>query len=108
MLFFQLPDDLPFEKLLIEAKKLYDEYPPESIINDVRDFDKKRRCKEQEWKAKAEASRKERERQRGLKLAIPSRRIIPYPRLRSYSTITVVTILAIGIYAFLKTGTVLN
>ncbi|XP_043288689.1 TBC1 domain family member 20 [Venturia canescens] len=103
-----LPDDLPFEKLLIDAKKLYDEYPPESIINDVRDFDQKRRCKEQEWKAKAEASRKERERQRQLKVAIPSRTIIPYPRLRSYRTITVVTILAIGIYAFFKTNNVLN
>ncbi|NEV49190.1 hypothetical protein EUZ93_01540 [Wolbachia pipientis] len=62
-LHFQLPDDLPFETLLVEAKNLYRKYPPESISNDVRDYDYKRKIKEQEWKAKAEANRQERERQ---------------------------------------------
>ncbi|XP_063993796.1 TBC1 domain family member 20 isoform X2 [Diachasmimorpha longicaudata] len=101
-----LPDDLPFEELLLKAKNLYRDYPPESITTDVRDFDQKRRCKEREWKQKAEASRLERERLRRLKVAVPQPRI-PY-RLRSYRTITVVTIIAIGLYAFLKTGSGLN
>ena len=101
-----LPDDLPFETLLIEAKDLYSQYPPESINNDVREYDRKRKCKEQEWKAKAEASRQERERQRQLKIVQSTPRI-PY-RIRSYKTITVVTILALGLYAFLKSSSGLN
>ncbi|XP_015610596.1 TBC1 domain family member 20 [Cephus cinctus] len=101
-----LPEDLPFEQLLVDATNLYRQYPPESISNDVRDYDNKRRCKEQEWKSKAEASRKERERQRQLRVAIPANRL-PY-RIRSYKTITVVTILAIGLYAFLKTSSGIN
>lgn len=101
-----LPDDLPFEKLLIDAKDLYRQYPPESIINDVKDYDRKRRCKEQEWKTKAEASRQERERQRRLKVVQTAPRI-SY-RIRSYKTITVVTILALGLYAFLKSSSGLN
>lgn len=101
-----LPDDLPFEALLIEAKNLYRQYPPESISNDVRDYDHKRKIKEQEWKAKAEASRQERERQRKLKIVQATPRI-SY-RIRSYKTITVVTILALGIYAFIRSSTGLN
>ncbi|KAL2712610.1 TBC1 domain family member 20 [Vespula squamosa] len=101
-----LPDDLPFETLLIDAKNLYRQYPPESINKDVKDYDCKRRCKEQEWKAKAEASRQERERQRRLKIVKATPRI-PY-RIRSYKTITVVTILALGLYAFLKSTSSLN
>lgn len=101
-----LPDDLPFETLLIDAKKLYRDYPPESISNDVREYDHKRRCKEQEWKAKAEASRQERERLRQLRIVASTPRI-PY-RIRSYKTITVVTILALGLYAFLKSSSGLN
>ncbi|XP_012283663.1 TBC1 domain family member 20 isoform X2 [Orussus abietinus] len=100
-----LPDDLPFENLLHAATKLYREYPPESISTDVTDYDNKRRSKEEEWKAKAEASRKEREKQRQLQVALPRR--IPY-RIRNYKTITVVTILALGLYAFLKTSSALN
>ncbi|XP_047350218.1 TBC1 domain family member 20 [Vespa velutina] len=101
-----LPDNLPFETLLIDAKNLYCQYPPESINKDVKDYDCKRRCKEQEWKAKAEASRQERERQRRLKIVKAAPRI-PY-RIRSYKTITVVTILALGLYAFLKSTSSLN
>ncbi|KAI4504246.1 hypothetical protein M0802_000717 [Mischocyttarus mexicanus] len=101
-----LPNDLPFETLLINAKNLYRQYPPESIIKDVKDYDSKRRYKEQEWKMKAEASRQERERQRRLKIVKASPRI-PY-RIRSYKTITVVTILALGLYAFLKSTSGLN
>lgn len=97
---------MPFETLLIDATNLYHQYPPESINKDVKDYDRKRRCKEQEWKAKAEASRQERERQRRLKIVKPTPRI-PY-RIRSYKTITVVTILALGLYAFLKTTSSLN
>ncbi|PBC33455.1 TBC1 domain family member 20 isoform X1 [Apis cerana] len=101
-----LPDDLPFEKLLVEAKNLYRQYPPESINNDVREYDQKRKSKEQEWKAKAEASRQEREKQRQLRIVqlVPR---IPY-RIRSYKTITVVTILALGLYAFLRSSSGLN
>ncbi|XP_012540167.1 TBC1 domain family member 20 [Monomorium pharaonis] len=101
-----LPDDLPFENLLVEAKNLYRQYPPESISNDVKDYDHKRKIKEQEWKAKAEASRQERERQRKLKIVQSTPRI-SY-RIRSYKTITVVTILALGIYAFIRSSTGLN
>lgn len=85
---------------------MYSQYPPESINNDVREYDRKRKCKEQEWKAKAEASRQERERQRQLKIVQSTPRI-PY-RIRSYKTITVVTILALGLYAFLKSSPSLN
>lgn len=105
-LFSQLPDDLPFETLLVNATNLYRQYPPESIKNDVRDYDFKRRRKEQEWKAKAEENRQERERQRKLRV-VQSQPRIPY-RIRSYKTITVVTILALGLYAFLKTSSGLN
>ncbi|KAK2587099.1 hypothetical protein KPH14_002865 [Odynerus spinipes] len=101
-----LSDDLPFEMLLIDAKNLYRQYPPESISNDVKDYDRKRRCKEQQWKTKAEASRQERERQRRLKIVQATPRI-SY-RIRSYKTITVVTILALGLYAFLKSSSSLN
>ncbi|OXU27335.1 hypothetical protein TSAR_007295 [Trichomalopsis sarcophagae] len=101
-----LPDDLPFEKLLFHSTKLYQQYPPESIDNDVRDFDYRRRRKEQEWRNKTEAIRLERERQRKLKVSRTQPRI-PY-RLKSYKTITVVTILAIGLYAFLKSSSGLN
>ncbi|XP_017764667.1 PREDICTED: TBC1 domain family member 20 isoform X2 [Eufriesea mexicana] len=101
-----LPDDLPFETLLIEAKHLYHQYPPESISNDVREYDRKRKCKEQEWKAKAEASRQEREKQRQHRIMKSASRI-PY-RIRSYKTITVVTILAVGLYAFLRSSSGLN
>ncbi|KAL0132731.1 hypothetical protein PUN28_000459 [Cardiocondyla obscurior] len=101
-----LPDDLPFETLLIEAKNLYRQYPPESISNDVKDYDYKRKIKEQEWKAKAEASRLERERQRKLKV-VQSKPRLSY-RIRNYKTITVVTILALGIYAFIRSSTGLN
>ncbi|XP_031846938.1 TBC1 domain family member 20 isoform X2 [Nomia melanderi] len=101
-----LPDDLPFETLLIEAKVLYRQYPPESISNDVREYDQKRKCKEQEWKAKAEALRQEREKQRQVKI-VKSMSRLPY-RIRNYKTITVVTILAIGLYAYFKSSTGLN
>ena len=101
-----LPDDLPFETLLLEAKLLYRQYPPESISNDVIEYDQKRKHKEQEWKAKAEASRQERERQNQLRI-VQSNRRIPY-RIRSYKTITVVTILALGLYAFFRTSSGLN
>ncbi|XP_003708027.1 TBC1 domain family member 20 isoform X2 [Megachile rotundata] len=101
-----LPDDLPFETLLVEAKVLYRQYPPESISNDVIEYDRKRKRKEQEWKAKAEASRQERERQRQLRIVRSTPRI-PY-RIRSYKTITVVTILALGLYAFLRSSSGLN
>lgn len=33
---FQLPDDLPFEYLLVNSTKLYKKYPPELIEKDVR------------------------------------------------------------------------
>lgn len=101
-----LPDDLPFETLLIEAKNLYRQYPPESISNDVIEYDRKRKCKEQEWKTKAETSRQEREKQQRFRIARPTPRI-PY-RIRSYKTITVVTILALGLYAFLRSSSGLN
>ncbi|XP_050448544.1 TBC1 domain family member 20 isoform X1 [Cataglyphis hispanica] len=101
-----LPDNLPFESLLVEAKDLYQKYPPESISNDVKDYDHKRKIKEQEWKAKAEAGRQERERQRKLNIVQSTPRI-SY-RIRSYKTITVVTILALGIYAFIRSSTGLN
>ncbi|KOC68057.1 TBC1 domain family member 20 [Habropoda laboriosa] len=101
-----LPHDLPFETLLIEAKNLYRKYPPESISNDVREYDRKRKFKEQEWKAKAEASRQEREKQRQLRIVQSTPRI-PY-RIRSYKTITMVTILALGLYAFLRSSSGLN
>lgn len=91
----------------MRAKNLYRDYPPESISKDVCDYDKKRRSKEQEWKLKAETNKRELERQRKLKVAVPQSRSIPY-RLNGYRTITMVTILAIGIYAFLKTGSGLN
>ncbi|XP_043467109.1 TBC1 domain family member 20 isoform X1 [Leptopilina heterotoma] len=99
-----LPDDLPIENLLVNAKNLYHRHPPGSINNDVKDYDLKRRRKEQEWKTKVEAARLERENK--LKIVQPRRRI-PY-RMRSYKTITVVTIIAIGLYAFLKSSTGLN
>lgn len=98
---------MPFEKLLYRTTELYNLYPPESIENDVRDFDHRRSRKEQEWKAKSEANRLERERQRKLKVAVPPRQRMPY-RLKSYKTITVVTILAFGLYAFLKGSSPLN
>lgn len=101
-----LPEDLPFETLLVEAKNLYRKYPPESIENDVRDYDNKRRQKEQEWKRMAEKNRKERERRSRLQVAVPHPRL-PY-RVGSYRTIAVVTVLALGIYAFLKTSSGLN
>ncbi|KAH0534845.1 TBC1 domain family member 20 isoform X2 [Cotesia glomerata] len=101
-----LPSTLPFEDLLTNAKTLYHDYPPESIVKDVHDYDRKRRCKEQEWKLKAEASRKYSEKQRQLKVSLPKSRL-PY-HFKSYRTITVVTILAIGLYAFLKTGSGIN
>jgi hypothetical protein len=31
----QVPDDLPFESLLKQAMKLYEDYPPESIQVEV-------------------------------------------------------------------------
>ncbi|XP_051158357.1 TBC1 domain family member 20 [Leptopilina boulardi] len=99
-----LPDNLPIENLLVNANNLYHRYPPGTINKDVRDYDLKRRRKEQEWKAKVEASRKERE--NNLKI-VQSRRRLPY-RMRSYKTITVVTIIALGLYAFLKTSSGLN
>lgn len=97
---------MPFETLLLEAKLLYRQYPPESISNDVIEYDQKRKHKEQEWKAKAEASRQERERQNQLRI-VQSNPRIPY-RIRSYKTITVVTILALGLYAFFRSSSGLN
>ncbi|XP_014215444.1 TBC1 domain family member 20 [Copidosoma floridanum] len=102
-----LPDNLPFEGLLHQSTTLYHQYPPESIDNAVKDFDQRRRCKEQEWKMKAEACRQERERLRKLKVVQHAPPKIPY-RLKSYKTITVVTILALGLYAFLKSSSGLN
>ncbi|XP_034933746.1 TBC1 domain family member 20 [Chelonus insularis] len=101
-----LPLDLPIEDLLSNATKLYNNYPPESIGKDVYEYDRKRHKKEQEWKLKAIASRKEREKQCQLKVAVPRHRLAYH--LKSYRTITVVTILAIGLYAFIKTGSGLN
>lgn len=101
-----LPDDLPFEKLLFDSTKLYQQYPPESIINDVKDFDRKRKNKEDEWKIKTEACHQERERQKQSNVVVVARPSnIP---LKSYKTITVVTILALGLYAFLKSSSGLN
>ncbi|XP_014230016.1 TBC1 domain family member 20 [Trichogramma pretiosum] len=102
-----LPDDLPFEKLLYHTTKLYQLFPPDSIDSDVREFDFKRRRKEQEWKSRTEAVRNERERQRSLRVARTQQPKIPI-RLRNYKTFTVVTILAFGLYAFLKTSSGLN
>ncbi|XP_046469803.1 TBC1 domain family member 20 isoform X1 [Neodiprion pinetum] len=101
-----LPEDLPFENLLVDAKDLYQKYPPDSIENDVRDYDNKRRRKEQEWKRVAEKNRQERERRSRLQVAVPHPRL-PY-RVGSYRTIAVVTVLALGIYAFLKSSSGLN
>ena len=85
---------------------LHDKFPPDSISNDVEEFDNIRRRKENEWKAKSEAIRTERERQKKLKVARTQARV-PY-RLKSYKTFTVVTIIALGLYAFLKTSSGLN
>ncbi|XP_008549043.1 TBC1 domain family member 20 isoform X2 [Microplitis demolitor] len=101
-----LPSDLPFENLLVNAETLYRDYPPVSIIKNVHDYDKKRRRKEQEWKLKAEDSKRKSEKQRQLKVSLPQSRL-PY-HFKRYRTITVVTILAIGLYAFLKTGSGIN
>lgn len=98
---------MPFEKLLYHTTKLYQLFPPDSIDSDVREFDFKRRRKEQEWKSRTEAVRNERERQRSLRVARTQQPKIPI-RLRSYKTFTVVTILAFGLYAFLKTSSGLN
>ncbi|XP_026468768.1 TBC1 domain family member 20 isoform X2 [Ctenocephalides felis] len=46
-----LPDDLPFEKLLISAAKLYEKYPPEELEKDVQimmDKERDQRLKEQQ------------------------------------------------------------
>lgn len=32
---FQLPDDLPFEYLLIKSEKLYEQYPPHILHKDI-------------------------------------------------------------------------
>lgn len=95
-----LPGNLPFETLLVEATNLYKDYPPESINNDVREYDHRRRKKEQEWKMMAATKRLDLVGHKKL----PK---IPY-RIRSYKTITVVTILALGLYAFLKSSSGLN
>ena len=33
----RIPNELPFEKLLVETQRLYDEYPPEALQSDVED-----------------------------------------------------------------------
>ncbi|KAJ8686525.1 hypothetical protein QAD02_022319 [Eretmocerus hayati] len=101
-----LPEDLPFEKLLFSATKLYELFPPESIDNDVIEFDMRRKRSEQEWKTKAEEIRLDRERILKLRVATTHSKN-PY-RFKSYKTITVVTILALGLYAFLKSSSGLN
>lgn len=108
MFLFQLPEDLPFEKLLVDAKELYSQFPPESIENNVTEYDLRRRRKEQEWKTKNEAKRKEWERQRQMQIASRAQPRVAY-NIRGVKTFTVVTLfMAIGIYAFLKSSSGLN
>jgi hypothetical protein len=97
---------LPFENLLHKTKLLYEKYPPESIDNDVKEFDHKRKLKEQEWKRKSEANRLERERQRNLRV-VHARPQILY-RLKNFKTITFATAFAFGLYIFLKGSSELN
>ncbi|XP_011500588.1 PREDICTED: TBC1 domain family member 20 [Ceratosolen solmsi marchali] len=96
-----LPDDLPFEDLLNETLSLYEQYPPKSIDNDVRDFDSKRKLKEQEWKKKLQTN--------------VVNRIYPkfnmyfikpqfFNSMNTYKAITVVTVVAFGLYSMLKSS----
>jgi hypothetical protein len=39
--FLQLPDSLPFEKLMVDAEALYYDFPPESIDHEVEERTKK-------------------------------------------------------------------
>lgn len=95
------------EKLLRSTVELYDKFPPDSIDKDVQEFDNCRRRKENEWKAKAEEKRQEKERLKKLQVARTQAKV-PLNRINNYKTITVVTILALGLYAFLKTSSGLN
>lgn len=41
MFILQLPDSLPFEKLMMDAENLYMDFPPESIDHEVEERTKK-------------------------------------------------------------------
>ena len=98
---------MPFEKLLTDSKTLYQRHPPESILDEVKEYDYRRRRKEQEWVAKAEATRLEHERLKQLQVAKRTRTRFPQ-RIRNVKTFTVVTILAIGLYAYYKSSLTFN
>ncbi|XP_045600926.1 TBC1 domain family member 20 [Procambarus clarkii] len=38
----QVPDSLPFEKILVEARKLYEEYPPDTLQEEVEEYLKRK------------------------------------------------------------------
>ncbi|XP_063236647.1 TBC1 domain family member 20 [Bacillus rossius redtenbacheri] len=93
----QIPDDLPFERLLVRTERLYQEFPPESIEREVRD----RVLREQQHARRGEAQRRPAPARQGLATAawaaLP--RLLPQ---RLHYRYVLVTATLVGIYAYLR------
>uniref|UniRef100_A0A1B6CZ04 Rab-GAP TBC domain-containing protein n=1 Tax=Clastoptera arizonana TaxID=38151 RepID=A0A1B6CZ04_9HEMI len=103
----QLPDDLPFEKLLKEASELYENFPPESVETEVEERSRREaeKCAEETRQRALVRRRQNNERNRHILdlwrqwLRIP----IHNPRTK-YKLLIVTASVAFGIYAYLRSS----
>jgi len=109
----QLPDDLPFEYLLVQSEKLLEKYPPHDLHRDIEKIiDREKKLREEEDKA-FESRRQMIQRRRNPQPPAPAfiYRLIPQALLLNRKSIIVTTAfsIVIGIFAYYyKTQNTLN
>ncbi|XP_073986790.1 TBC1 domain family member 20 [Rhodnius prolixus] len=96
----QLPDELPFERLIADAVDLYDSFPPENVEIEVRE--RARKEKEERERAEEEIRRKVNERKKAvtrLNVRAHLERLVP----RSKTQLVLLAFsIAMGLYAYLR------
>lgn len=93
----QLPDDLPFDKLILEAVNLYEEYPPSIAEAEVKE--RTRREKEIREREEAAARARRRAAKSGNTLRGQIERYFPSSRARLF---IIAMSIAVGLYAYLR------
>lgn len=106
----RLPDDLPFEDILVTAQKLYDENNPKDLELEVMIFEKKeeeqRKADEERLKRRQIAARASRNVTISTRLRNQMKRYLDTPLLRrlplSYRAIIATATVLVGVYAYYR------
>lgn len=93
----QLPDDLPFDKLILDAVQLYNNFPPGVVEAEVQERTRREKEMRERDEAAARARRRAAKGERTLRGQIE--RYIPSSRARLF---IIAVSIAVGIYAYLR------